>query len=330
MPVTPAILAALVIMGVAPAPGVSEHPELTASDPVARVGERTISRAMLDDAISQALNASYHHGQITGERRRELERVKIDELIRRELNLAGALDRDLEPPLAEAEASRAGIEARLGTAAYDEALASIGMTREDHARAIAETLLAQRAYDEFVLRPAEVDDDEVRAAFDAAPDQWRMPESSHVLHILLMVRPDANAAETAGVERQAAELAARAREGENFQNLASGFSQDMYRIKGGDLGWVHRGRLVAELEDAVWAAEIGVVVGPVRSGEGYHLAKVLGRRQARPMEWSEVEPMLRERLETEKLEVAEDAWFEPLRRAHPVVILDPDLATEME
>jgi hypothetical protein len=40
--------------------------------------------------------------------------------------------------------------------------------------------------------------------------------------------------------------------------------------------------------------------------------------------------MLRERLETEKLEVAEDAWFGPLRRAHPVVILDPDLAAEME
>ncbi len=326
MPVNPAL--AVVVLALFP--GTSGFLEASAPDPVARVGERAISRAMLEDAVSQALNASYHHGQITGDRRRELERVKIDELIRRELNLAGALDRGLEPPLAEAEASRAGIEVRLGTAAYEEALASVGMTREDHTRTIAETLLAQRAYDEFVLRPAEVGDNEVREAFGASPDHWKMPESSHVLHILLTVRPDADATATAGVERQVAELADRARGGEDFRGLAAEFSQDMYRIKGGDLGWVHRGRLVAELEEPVWAADIGGVVGPVRSSEGYHLAKVLGRRPARPMEWPEVEPLLRERLETSKLEVTEEAWFGPLRRAHPVVILDPDLAPEME
>lgn len=315
------LLLVLTVMGIVLPLGAAEATE----DPVARVGEREISRAALDDAVNQGLNASYHHGRITPERRRELERTQIEELIRRELNILGGLDKGMEFPETAAEQSRMEIEERLGKPSYDAALAKVGMGRKEHRMALAETLLAQNAYEKFVLGPAEVTEEEIQAAFEAAPDHWRMPKSAHVLHLLLKVHALADEEEVARVRLQAASLMKRLGAGEDFGALAAEFSQDMYSIKGGDLGWVHRGRLLEALDNVVWEAEIGTVVGPIRTSEGFHLLKVLGRRSARLMEYPEVEPMLREQLEKKKLQAAEAAWFGPLREKYTVVILDPGL-----
>ena len=294
-------------------------------DPVARVGERTVSRAMLDDAVSQALNKGYYHRRLTPERRRTLEIEQIQDLIRRELNLLGAFEHGMKPPEDQAEDRRSEIENRLGKDAYEASLAGVGMTAADHATAIVETLLADQAYQRFVAAPSIVDDDDVRAAFAKAPDRWRMPESAHVLHILLKAAPDSDASSVVAVNERANKLVQRVRDGEDFGAVAANHSEDMYRIKGGDLGWIHRGRLVGPLEAAVWSAEVGEVIGPIRSEEGFHLATVLGRRPPRQLEFAEAEPMLRQELAEERLEAAEAEWFGGLRERHPVVILDPDL-----
>jgi peptidyl-prolyl cis-trans isomerase C len=284
-----------------------------------------ITRAALDDAVNQALNANYFHGRMTTERRRELERTQIEVLIRRELNILGGLGNGMVLPDTAAVRSRTEIEGRLGTEQYEAALAKAGMSREDHTRALAETLLAKRAYEKFVQEPAGVSEEEIRTAFEKAPEHWRMPESAHILHILLKVHPLADEESKTRIRVEADGLMERLAAGEDFGSLAAEYSQDMYRIKGGDLGWVHRGRLVEALENVVWEAEVGKVVGPIRSEEGFHLIKVLGRRSARPMEFSEVEPMLREQLEKKKLDAAEASWFGPLREKNPVVYMDPAL-----
>ena len=293
---------------------------------VAKVGPREISRAMLDDAVTQALNTGYFHRRMTDDRRRELEQEQIGRLILRELNYLGAVERQVVLPEGQAEAARAKIEGSMGRKTYEASLGTVGMTRKDHVKALSETMLAAEAYRRFVLEPAAVGDDEIRAAFDANPDHWTMPESLHLLHILLKVPPGANDVVVEEVRDRAGALVERILGGEDFSDVAAGVSEDMYRIKGGDLGWVHRGRLLPVIDEAAWGAEAGDLIGPLRSAEGFHITKVLGRRPARPMDFSEVEPMLREQLEKEKLARARAEWFEPLRKKFPVVILVPALS----
>ncbi len=292
---------------------------------VVKVGPREISRAKLNDAVQQALNSGYFHRRMTDERRAELEREQVGNLIRRELNYLGALEQKVVLSEGQAEQARAAIEDRLGREHYDGVLKAAGMTREDHRRAIKETLLAAEAYRRFVLEPAAVDDDEVRTAFEAGRDHWKMPESLHLLHILLKVPPAADDGKIEEIRERAEALVGRIRAGEDFSDIAAGSSEDMYSIKGGDLGWVHRGRLLPAVDEAAWGAEMGRLVGPILSPEGFHIIKVLERRPARSMDFAEVEPMLREQLEKEKLKKAESAWFGPLKKEFPVMVLDPDL-----
>jgi peptidyl-prolyl cis-trans isomerase C len=292
---------------------------------VARVGDRVVSRRMLDAAVAQGLNARYVHRDLGDDKRRRLERDQLEALIRRELNLLGALDRGIKPDREAAEARRRAVEERLGSAEYVARLRAENLTRPRHRRLIADTMLAEEAHRRFVVEPSRVGDDELRAAFEADRERWQVPESLHLEHILLRVEPGASAEARAARALEAHEIVTQLRGGTSFADLAASHSQDMYRIKGGDLGWVHRGRLVEPLESAVWETATGAVVGPVWGAEGWHIARVVDRRAERAMSFDEAAPVLRRELEEQRSAAAERAFFAEVASRHPVAILDASL-----
>lgn len=69
--------------------------------------------------------------------------------------------------------------------------------------------------------------------------------------------------------------------GERFDDVAREASADKAR-QGGSLGWKPRGSLLREFEDVAYALEVSSVGAPrcgrVRTGEGWHVLMVEGRR----------------------------------------------------
>jgi peptidyl-prolyl cis-trans isomerase D len=99
-------------------------------------------------------------------------------------------------------------------------------------------------------------------------------EFMRAAHILFQANgPDSNA-----VKATAADVARRAKAGEDFAKLASTYSKDPSNAqKGGDLGWFGKGRMVKEFEDACMKAKVGEVIGPVRTAFGIHVIKLMGK-----------------------------------------------------
>lgn len=91
-------------------------------------------------------------------------------------------------------------------------------------------------------------------------------------HILVPVGAD-----SAASLRQARELLSRIRAGEDFAALARQHGTDGSAPEGGDLGWGSRTTWVKPFADAVFRANVGEVLGPVRTQFGYHVIKVLDR-----------------------------------------------------
>lgn len=68
------------------------------------------------------------------------------------------------------------------------------------------------------------------------------------------------------------------RAGEDFAKLAEKYSQDPgSAIKGGDLGWFGKGRMVKQFEDACYKTAVNQITGPIRTQFGYHIIKVTGK-----------------------------------------------------
>lgn len=304
-----------------PAPGLPP-------DPVARVGERTIPRRTLDLAVQAAMAPAAQFHRLSPAREAALARTELDGLIRRELDILGGLDRGLVPPIEEAEKERAKMEASLAPGEYAASIKALGWDARRHARRLAETMLGGKAFQRFVEEPSAPSAEELKAAWTANPKKYEVQEMVQVSHILLRVPPSAASYEWKKREGEAVALLERLKTGEPFADIAAKHSDDMYRIKGGDLGWVHRGRLVPALEEAVWKAKPGDLVGPLRGDDGFHIALIGGRKPGRTMGFEEATPLIRKELGDQKLKAAEDRWYSDLRRKHPVVILDPALQEE--
>ena len=73
-----------------------------------------------------------------------------------------------------------------------------------------------------------------------------------------------------------------------FEDAAKEFSTCPSKEKGGDLGAFGRGQMVKEFEDAAFAAEVGHVVGPVKTQFGYHLIKVEDKKDAETSVYEDV------------------------------------------
>ncbi|MCE5252328.1 peptidylprolyl isomerase [bacterium] len=75
-------------------------------------------------------------------------------------------------------------------------------------------------------------------------------------------------------------LAQRAKSGENFADLANGYSEDpgnrgaQNTSQGGDLGWFGRGMMVKTFEDVAFGLKPGEVSDPLLTQFGYHIVKV--------------------------------------------------------
>jgi len=146
-------------------------------------------------------------------------------------------------------------------------------------------------------RLLEVDEKELAGYYEDHRDEFLQGEQANARHILIRVAPDATEGEGAEVEVRANGVAAIARQGADFSELAAIHSEDPgSKDSGGDLGWFGRGRMVKEFEDAVFSAKPGEIIGPVKSQFGYHIIRVEAFRPEHQQPFEEVEEQVRFRV----------------------------------
>lgn len=129
--------------------------------------------------------------------------------------------------------------------------------------------------------------------YKANPAKFDMPEQIKVRHILVRsAEQDAKGKiETILTELQA---------GANFEELAKTRSQDPgSAVKGGDLGWVSRGRMVKPFEDAAFKLNgSGAISDIIETQFGFHIIKLDETRPAGPRSFNEVKEILMKEAQT--------------------------------
>jgi len=153
-----------------------------------------------------------------------------------------------------------------------------------------------------IAAQVKIDPAEVKQAYDANAKQYTTNEERQASHVLIAVKPDASAADKAAAKKKAEELAEKARaKPDSFAELAKANSQDPgSAAQGGDLGSFARGAIVKPFEDAVFAAKVGDIVGPVETNFGYHVIKVTGITPAHVQAFDEVKGRIETELKRQK------------------------------
>jgi len=155
---------------------------------------------------------------------------------------------------------------------------------------------------ERVTAGATVPEVDVFAFYERNRDRYEIPESRTIRHILVVD------------EATAYWLVARLRDGDAFARLARDHSIDAgSRDSGGDLGEVRRGVLPQSLEEAIFGADVGTIVGPIQTEHGWHIARVEAASGFRRAPYEEVRASIETELLARERERVFDEWLEQRR-----------------
>jgi len=128
----------------------------------------------------------------------------------------------------------------------------------------------------------EVTDNEIKRAYNNRKDEFDQLESRKMRFIYWKKSPTNS--DTVSVYNDAIDIIEQINSGDDFANLANLYSEDPGNSpaqgspKGGDLGWFERGQMVKPFSDAAFNARKGTVIGPILSQFGYHIIKVIDKK----------------------------------------------------
>lgn len=155
-------------------------------------------------------------------------------------------------------------------------------------------LMTQNALRGFYMEKlveAKVTDKAIKKEYDKFAKDFKPQEELRAQHILVED------------EAKAKEVIAKLDKGEKFEDLVKQYSKDKGAKEDGDLGYFKTGEMVKEFSDAAFAMKKGKYsTEPVKTAFGYHVIKLLDRRQTQPPAFDQVKDSIRTKLQQEALQ----------------------------
>lgn len=294
---------------------------------VAKVNDRAITRAMLEERLRQAQVQVSATGVSMKLTRYQALRDSIDGLVDRELQraLAAKLGVTVDPKavdawlvdLEERIKTTPSFRAFLLRAGKDEAA-----RRRDAEQAVEmdTIVLAIRAQ---VEKETEI---EAKQYYDQNSKQYLEREGRETWRIFIkapkgMIQRDRDVARA-----RAEELHGKAKKDpKSFESLAISFSEGGNATQGGFIGWLGRGTLVPELEAQIYAAKPNTILPLYEDAGGFYIYKVGQARKERQLPFEEVKGQIMDQVYRTTIQRRIDTEIEALRKAQQVQIFIPEL-----
>ena len=224
----------------------------------------------------------------------------------------------------------AAVQGTTVAALYKEAK-SKGLSDQDFRDEIRRQVLEGKLLLLRVKGRVRITDEDVKSMFERTVREERRRREYHPAWIILQIIPGSSPQAIEERRTLARQLAARARRGEDFAELARKYSDDgISREQGGDLGVrapaatvaAQQGKkpiMAAQLEQAVMTLEPDEVTEPIdvaggAQGDAIVVIKLLSRQPSRYTTLDAAKNEMLQRLQVEILEKAKRKWLDELKR----------------
>jgi peptidyl-prolyl cis-trans isomerase SurA len=208
----------------------------------------------------------------------EADRQLLGQLIDKKLILQEAKklditirDKDVEHALEEVLRRN-----KLDQRGLERELAKQGTTIADYKKVLEGEILQSRTIGRAVHSKINISDEEMQEFYE---QNMRGREKTgprvRIQQILLLIPNKASSSQIAEVEKTAKDLHKRVLAGEDFGKLAVKYSQGAGAQLGGDIGYFHKGELMADIEQIAFSLKNGQVSSVFRTELGFHIIKVL-------------------------------------------------------
>jgi len=249
---------------------------------------------------------NFYHRNITEEKLKEIREKAIQNLIYRELLYYEAKKKGLK--VTEKEINNLMdqlIKQYKSKENLEKLLKQTGLTIEGFKKELEKRLLVDKLIKKYAI--VSLTDKDLKEYYEKNKDKFKEPASVKVRYIYIKVDPsDPKGREKA--REKAKKAYKEIKEGKDFGDVAYRYSDDLSRIKGGDIGYVHKGRFPKQIEEEIYKLDVGQVSKIIETDTGLHIVKIEDKRPPRLVPYEEI----KDKLKKELTEVMQERKFNEL------------------
>ncbi len=176
----------------------------------------------------------------------------------------------------------------LTLAQYRQQVIADGSSYEKYRENVRMELISGEVSRNSVQRRIFVSPQEIANLLTVMKEQSTNDVEYHLGHILIEFPADATQEDLAAAKTRANKVVEMLNDGSDFAKIAITSSGDANALKGGDLGWKNINEMPTLFSELINDKPKDTIVGPIRTGLGYSIVKILDIRGRKVVEVEEV------------------------------------------
>ncbi len=277
---------------------------------VAKVNGTVLTMKDLEAQVDRLIPLITFHRNVPPEKRKNYYDQAIEELINRELEYQDAVSKGMKAEKENVDAQLQKIKTRYKSQEeFKAALEKQGLTEDTFRAAIEKELLIKSIMAKTVTEPSQMSETNLKEFYDKHITEFKKPESAKLRVI------------STKDEKKASEILDKLKAGEDMGQLAGAMSEDDSKSKAGDIGYVHKSRMVPEIDKVAFSLKVGEVSAPIHVEDVWYIIKVEDKKPEYAVPFEEAKGKLEKELETEKALELQKKWIADLKAKAKIEIL---------
>ncbi|MEP2601322.1 MAG: peptidylprolyl isomerase SurA [Paraglaciecola sp.] len=218
-------------------------------------------------------------------RTQAIEKLIVDNL---QMQLAERMGIQISDPQLEQTIGNIAQGENMTVAQFRNKIAQEGVTYDTYREEIRKEIILGEVRRANVRRRVYITDQEVDNLVKLIDEQGSQQAEYHLGHILIEFPPEPTDEDITAAKNRANKVLELLNNGSDFARIATASSGGALALEGGDLGWMNINSMPTLFAEAVQNKSKDTLVGPIRSGAGFHILKVKDLRGIEKVEISEV------------------------------------------
>ncbi len=274
-------------------PGQAAPASADSAEVVARVNGRPILRRDFDLAVQMQFSGR-RPANVRLEELKVTRQKVLDRLIDNELLYQKASSSQITVPAADLDAElkrlRQGFTSPGG---FAKVLEENHVSEADFREQVRRSLIVTRFVDTEVVGDLKATEDDLRRYYEQNPTEMARPEAVRLSQILVRAPAGATPEERATARHKIEDILKELRAGREFAELARKYSDGPEAARGGDSGFLARGKGLPAIERVAFSLQPGETSDVIETRRGFHVITVGERRPEGPIPYEEVKDAIR-------------------------------------
>jgi len=278
---------------------------------VAKVNGDALTSRDLETELDRLVPRTTLHGEVSKVKRDEYRDKALQNLIDHQLQYQDAVAKGMKPDKKQLKARMEKIRERFPSKKeYKKALEQLGVTEDELRSMVVRDILIQAVTAKTVDEPAKTNEIELRQYYDKNMAMFKQPEA---VKLMLISIKDKKKARTA---------LKKIKSGTAFAAVAEEMSEDDYRVKGGNFGYIHRGRLkFPKIENEAFRLKEGEMSGLLQADGTWFIIKAGEKKPEHQLSFEQVKNKLKVDTEARRTAELTGKWMADLRAKAKIEIL---------